>query len=323
MPLLVIPLDADREHALTLAEWDALSACERVLFERPDHPLADRLRAHGVEVSGFDDEPDAGRAGWALVTDESSPRVIELARGGALVTAGVAANVDPLTSAHGAYLTRRAADALTRLAHVMARLRSPDGCPWDREQSHESLRIHLVEETQEVLEAIDEGNVEAELEEELGDLLLQVAFHAQLAAEDGRFDLAGVADRIAAKLLHRHPHVFGDTEVEDAAEVVRNWESIKATEKERDHAFDGIPSGLSALLAAYKTQKRATQLGFGADEESARGRLAEGLEGAVDDVSLGDALFWLVALARARGIDPEGALRSATARFRRSFEQSE
>src|SRR5687767_2236248 len=133
----------------------------------------------------------------------------------------------------------------------MARLRSADGCPWDREQTHESLRVHLIEEAHEVLEAIDLGETGHMLEEELGDLLLQVAFHSELAARDDRFDLAGVADAIVAKLIHRHPHVFGDTEVEGAADVVRNWEAIKAEEKDRSDPFEGIPATLSALLAAY------------------------------------------------------------------------
>ena len=319
MALLVIPLAPDESDRLTLREWDVLRTCERVLFERPDHPLAARLREAGVVTSPFDDDPPPDKDGWALVTDPGSPRIIELARAGAEVLVGPATAPDPLSAAHGAYLARRAAADLGSFAIVMARLRSEDGCPWDLEQTHESLRVHLIEEAHEVLEAIDRGSVGPELEEELGDLLLQIAFHSQLAAEEGRFDLAGVARRVTAKLLHRHPHVFGDTEVKDAAEVVRNWETIKAEEKERSDPFDGIPSSLSALLHAYKTQKRAASRGFVADEADARRRSTEAIAAGADAEQLGEALFWLVALARATGIDPEGALRSATTRFQESL----
>ena len=311
---------------VTLAEWDALSRCTRVFFEHPDHPLATRLRDAGVDASAFDDDPPADRDGWALVVDPTSPRAVELAKAGAQVTSGSAPAPDALTAAHGAYLARRGTAALGALALVMARLRSADGCPWDQEQTHESLKVHLMEEAYEVLDSIDRGEVGAELEEELGDVLLQVAFHSQLAADDGRFDLAGVAEAIVGKLLHRHPHVFGDTVVADAAEVVRNWETIKGTEKQRESPFDGLPEALPALLLAYKTQKRAGAVGFEADADAARRKIAAALEdsgaegpGAAAEAGIGDALFWLVALARSAGIDPEGALRKATAKFRLSF----
>jgi len=313
--LLVVPLGTHDTERLTLAEWDALVARETVFFETESHPLATRLSEAGVEVGFGAPMPNDDRA--ALVVEPDSPRTVELAKQGARVTSGVAIAPDSLTAARGAYLTRRGAGALGSLALVMARLRSSDGCPWDQEQTHQSLRIHLLEESYEVLDAIDRGHFEAELEEELGDLLLQVAFHAQLAADDHRFDLAGVAERIAAKLIHRHPHVFGETSVANAAEVVANWETIKRDEKqERSGPFDGIPPALPALLAAYKVQKRAASLGFQPDGAETRDQMAEAL--AADAV--GDALFWLVALARARGVDPEGALREATARFRSRYE---
>jgi MazG family protein len=219
---------------------------------------------------------------------------------------------DALTAARGAYLNRRAAASLTSLALVMARLRGPGGCPWDAEQTHASLQVHLLEEAHEVIEAIDAGMTGSELEEELGDVLLQVAFHSQMAADDGRFDLASVAEGIVAKLIRRHPHVFGDVAVEDSAEVLRNWEKIKSDEKVREDPFEGIPNTLPALLATYKTQKRAGALGFSASESDARAELSR----ALDDGDLGAALFWLVALARALKIDPEGALRKRLAAFR-------
>jgi MazG family protein len=179
--------------------------------------------------------------------------------------------------------------------------------------------VHLIEEAHEVLQAIEDGNLKEGLEEELGDLLLQVVFHAQMAADDGRFDIAGVADAIAAKLINRHPHVFGDKEVESAAEVVRNWETIKAAEKKRADVLDDVPASLSALLYAYKIQKRAAAAGFTADADEAREKAQAALEAETDQSVLGDALFWLVALCRASGLDPEGALRSAVARFRSSL----
>ena len=316
--LLVVPLAAAETDSLTLKEWDALLARRLVLFEDASHPLRSRLDAAGIATDVMRTTPrPEGDVG--VVIDPGSALLVELAKTGAEVTSGVATTPDALTAAHGAYLTRRGAASLTSLALVMARLRSPDGCPWDQEQTHGSLRVHLLEEAYEVLEAIDADQLGDELEEELGDLLLQVAFHAQLAADDGRFDLAGVADRIAAKLLHRHPHVFGDTNVADASEVVRNWESIKKEEKERSGPFDGVPGALPALLAAYKIQKRAASLGFRPSADEARERLDAALSSKQPD--LGEALFWLVALARADGVDPEGALRAATTSFRRGYEE--
>jgi MazG family protein len=323
MPLLVVPLAAGETNLLTVAEWEALKERRRVVFERHDHPLIARLGAAGVDAAPFDDEPDARSDDLALVAEPSSPRVVELARAGARVTAGPASAPDDLTAAHAAPVARRAATSLGTLTALMARLRSDDGCPWDRQQTHESLVVHLVEEAYEVIDAIERGAVGADLAEELGDLLLQVAFHARLAAQDARFDLADVADAISAKLVRRHPHVFGDVEVAGASEVLANWETIKADEKNRTDPFADIPRGLPALLDALKSQKRAAGLGFTADEDVARDAvlraLASAASGAAEEGAgdaLGDALFWLVALARARGIDPEMALRRTTAHFK-------
>ena len=315
MPLLIVPLGPADADLLTLAEWDALRACDAVAFERPDHPLLGRLRAAGTPAAALEGEPSATDEGRAFVADPRSPRVVELARAGAVVSGAPAPRSDALTAAHGARVARRAASSMAGLAALMARLRSADGCPWDREQTHESLRTHLLEEAHEVLEAIDANRTGEELEEELGDLLLQVVFHAQLAADEQRFDLGDVADRIVAKLVHRHPHVFGEVEVAGAQEVVRNWEAIKADEKARSGPFADIPRSLPGLASAYKVQNRAASLGFASTEDDARSRLQAALARGTDASSLGEALFWLVALARAGGIDPEGALRSATARF--------
>ncbi|MDQ3878136.1 MAG: nucleoside triphosphate pyrophosphohydrolase [Actinomycetota bacterium] len=320
MPLVVVPLGRDETGLLTLNEWDTLKSCRRVLFEQADHPLAARLRAEGIDARPLDVEPSADLEDCALVVDPTSTRTSDLARAGARVSAGPAVTPDDLTSAHAAYVVRRAASSLASLVAIMARLRSSDGCPWDREQSHRSLEVHLIEEAHEVIEAIDQGLVGTDLEEELGDVLLQVAFHSQMAADDARFDIAGVADAIVAKLVHRHPHVFGDKVVSGASEVVKNWEEIKKQEKGRDDPFEGIPASLPALMSAYKAQKRAAGLGFDAPAELARARLNESLEKDMSEQeALGEALFWLVAVARAAGIDPEGALRAATRRFQSSM----
>jgi MazG family protein len=323
MPLLVVPLAAEHVGALTLGELDKLVACERVMFEDPFHPLVARLKAMGVEAGAFDDEPDATRSGWALVADPHSARVIDLARSGAEVTSGAATPPDSLTAARGAPDLRESAAALSNAVLIMSRLRSDDGCPWDREQTHESLKVHLLEEAYEVIDAIDAGKTGADLEEELGDLLLQVLFHARIADQDGRFAIASVADGLVTKLVRRHPHVFGETAVDDSGEVVANWERIKREEKSSPRGERGpwadIPSALPALLAAYKMQKRAAGLGFEADEGVARSEVAGALA-AGDEASVGRALFWLVALCRARGVDPEGALRRELSEWRRSFE---
>jgi len=321
MSLLVVPLAPEETNLLTLGELDELLSCERVLFERPQHPLRARLEEAGVGCADLDDEQETGETNRALVADPGSVRVLELARGGARVSAGAARPPDDLTAAQAAPVLRRAAAALSGVVAIMARLRSEDGCPWDQEQTHESLKIHLLEEVHEVLEAIDSPESE-DLAEELGDLLLQVVFHSRLAEQEGRFDVADVASALEAKLVLRHPHVFSDVGVSGAAEVLKNWETIKTTEKGRSHPFDGIPRTLPALLKTAKMQKRAAALGFGASEPEARARLDDALADAVTRESLGVALFWLVALARARGIDPEGALASHLDEFRASLPPS-
>lgn len=316
MPLFVVALAPDEVADLTLGEWDSLTERATVYFEDPAHPLRTRLDREGVATAVLEGDLDASNDRSALVVSPDSPRVRTLAEAGATVSVGSADPPDAVTAAQGAPIGRRAAKSLSELALVMARLRGPGGCPWDHEQTHASLQVHLLEEAHEVLEAIDNEKLGAELEEELGDLLLQVVFHAQMATDDGRFDIDGVARGLVAKLIHRHPHVFSDTEVSGASEVVSNWESLKSAEKEeRTGPFDGIPSGLPALLAAQKTQKRAAALGFAGHAEDAHREL----EHAIAEGDFGRALFWVVALARAAGVEPEGALRRATARFRESF----
>jgi tetrapyrrole methylase family protein/MazG family protein len=225
---------------------------------------------------------------------------------------------------------------------ISDRLRRPDGCPWDREQTHASLRKHLLEETYEVYDALEAGATPA-LAEELGDLLLQVVLHAQLAAEAGVFDLADVQASIAAKIVRRHPHVFGDAEARTATDVNRQWERIKADERAAaaaddtagdgatKSALDGISPSMPALASSQEMQERAANLGY--DWPSIEGvldkvteELAE-LRAAANDTEwaeeFGDLLFVLVNVARRHGIEAEAAVRAANDKFRRRFRSVE
>ena len=227
---------------------------------------------------------------------------------------------DHLTSVYIPALRAPVARELARFVEQVAVLRSE--CPWDREQTHESLRRHLLEESYEVLEAIDNLDVESgegydHLEEELGDLLFQILFHSQLAAEQGQFTIADVATTVHDKLRSRHPHVFGDVEVDGSEAVVRNWEQIKKSEKGRESVFDGVPDALPALLFALKVQKKAATLDVPDLVERidlvASDRL---VDGTVDEDSIGNLLFAVVDEARRADVDPETALRAAANRFR-------
>jgi MazG family protein len=219
---------------------------------------------------------------------------------------------------------------LLDLVKVMARLRGPGGCPWDREQSHETLARHLLEEAHELLEAIDAGDSDS-IRDELGDLLLQVVFHAQMASEAGRWDLDDVARRLVEKLIHRHPHVFGDVEVSGADEVLANWEKLKAEEGAggRRALDDEIPVTLPALARAAKVQRRAA--GWGVEWRTRSAALAA-LREEVEELAsadqpaemegeVGDVLFAVVAVARKLGVDAETALRRTTHGFSERYER--
>ena len=224
---------------------------------------------------------------------------------------------------------------LDPLVKVMSRLRSPDGCPWDIEQSHATLRRYIIEEVYEVLEAIDEQDP-THLCEELGDLLLQIVFHARMAEEAGDFSMQDVVDKVTEKLIRRHPHVFGDISVQDAAEVIVNWDAIKRREKKQKpkSALDGVPQGLPALLRANKLQMKAAKVGFDWDdiapvwdkvaEELAELRQAatSGDPAEIED-ELGDVVFAVVNLGRFLGVETEVALNRANNKFSRRFCQVE
>ena len=218
---------------------------------------------------------------------------------------------------------------LLDLVKVMARLRGPGGCPWDREQTHETLSRHLLEESHELLEAIDTGDSDA-IRDELGDLLLQVVFHAQMASDDGRWDVDDVARRLVEKLVHRHPHVFGDVEVSGAEEVLTNWEKLKAEEGtgSRSAVDEEIPATLPALARAAKVQRRAAGWGFewrtsGSALAALRAEVEElaSAEPAGAEEDIGDVLFATVAVARKLGVDAETALRRTIRGFSERYER--
>jgi MazG family protein len=226
---------------------------------------------------------------------------------------------------------------IDQLTDIVAKLRGPGGCPWDREQTHASLRSALLEEAHEVVAAIDNRD-DANLREELGDLLLQSVFHAQLAAEEGRFTFDDVAREIATKLVRRHPHVFAADHCADSAAVLQRWEEIKRAEKGdvAASALDGLPGGLPALLHAQKTQKKAARVGFDwPDVEPVFAKLHEEISelraaltapatdllspiSAIED-ELGDLLFTVVNLARKLHLDAETALHRSTRKFSARF----
>jgi tetrapyrrole methylase family protein/MazG family protein len=221
--------------------------------------------------------------------------------------------------------------AYRRLRAIVARLRAPDGCPWDREQTHASLRPYLLQETHEVLAALDDERP-AELAAELGDLLWQVLIHTQLAEEDGDFAMTDVLNGVADKLVHRHPHVFGDATAATAAEVVGRWEELKQAEKGRpESVLDSVPETLPALALAQEALRRAAALGFEwprredalAKAAEEVGELAAATTREERAEEFGDLLLNLVNYARYLGVDAEDALRRAARKFRRRFQHVE
>jgi tetrapyrrole methylase family protein/MazG family protein len=219
------------------------------------------------------------------------------------------------------------------LLTMMARLRGEGGCPWDREQTRETLRPFLVEETYEVLDALDAGDP-AHIREELGDLLFQVVFHAEIACERGEFSMADLLEALITKMTRRHPHVFGDRPVSSAAEALAQWEAIKGAEKHGASALAGVPRALPALHRAQRVQHKAARVGFDWSDaagalEKVREELGEVAEALRQGDSpalrdeLGDLLFSVVNVARLSSVDPEGALQAAVDRFSRRFASME
>ncbi|TDC53092.1 MazG family protein [Jiangella ureilytica] len=281
---------------LSAAAWDALRSAAAVYVADEAHPQVAALRAAGVPVSVAPSPPaEGGDVVWLLPPGD---------HGGSLRSPSGSASASIVVGSEDLPGSR-----LLDLVAVMDRLRSPGGCPWDAEQTHRSLATYLLEETYETLEAIESGN-DDDLREELGDLLLQVVFHARLAEERsaGPWGIDEVAAGIAAKLVRRHPHVFGDVQASSASDVGERWERLKREEKGRSSAVDGVPLAQPALSLAAKLVHRAEKAGVAVDVPVPRG-----VPSSADEV--GDALFALAAAARERGIDPEQALRDAARRY--------
>lgn len=225
-------------------------------------------------------------------------------------------------------------DNLKQLIETIAVLRSPEGCPWDREQTHKSLRENLLQETYEALDAIDKGN-DDNLKEELGDVLLQVILHSQIASEDDKYTIEDVAKAINDKLIRRHPHVFSDVKVKNSDEVMVNWEKLKREEKpERKSALSGIAETMPALLVAQELSKKAVKTGFEWPNENSLWECFESeIKEFKDEVEqnnkelmedeLGDILFSIVNVARWHKIDPEIALINANKKFKKRFQLME
>ncbi len=333
---------------MTSTAWDALRDADVVVARDPaSHPSTPYVHQAGVDIEALEG-PATSAAGMDLLAPGSpgdrgtAMALCDLAARRGTVALLRDADEGQLARAIGVEAAKRhlevefvfldalpAGSELLRLVEVERRLRDPEtGCPWDLEQDHVSLGRYLVEEVYELLDAIDRGH-DVDIAEELGDVLLQVVFHAQMAADRGAFTIDDVAGGIADKLVRRHPHVFGSTDVADADEVKANWEVLKAEEKsDRDGPFDGVPMALPALQLSDDLQRKAERAGFrwadiAGPVAKVHEELAELLTADDDDDrdhELGDLLAAVVAVGRRLGIDPEGALRRQSTRFRTRVE---
>ncbi len=364
----VIGLGSGNIESLNAEVQHLLTSARHLVLRDTSHPIADELRGRGVS---FSDCPatlpcatvsapaDPEVAGPALrladslrcMADEHGEVVYAVALSRPLldpvvpllcrmheltvtIHPGPGAEKDggPGRAAEKDAGPGRASASFEQLVRIMRRLRGLDGCLWDREQTHSSLARHLIEEAYEVVDSIEQGGDE-DLAEELGDLLLQVVFHAQIAADEGRFGIVEVLEGIIAKLVRRHPHIFADVEVATPADVSVNWERIKREEKGLGgSALAGVLPSLPALMYAEKLQTKAARVGFDWDEyrqviakvQEELSEVAEAKEGMGDvEAEIGDVLFAVVNLARFLDIDCETALRGVCARFIARFETME
>jgi len=332
---------------LPLHAWMALTTTDLILLGDHAHPLVPHLgnAALRYEVVPEPEEPAALSrrdllGGVDPVQRAKVTWIVDRARAaGAVAYVYSAADAEAFTRALGFEAARSGVEVevvyfgfapkgvgLLDLVNVEEQLRGPDGCPWDREQDHHSLASFAVEEVYELCEAIATGTAD-DVREELGDVLLQVVFHAQIAQEQGTFDIDAVAKGIVDKLVRRHPHVFGDARADDAASVMANWEQLKAAEKpERSGPFDGVASGQAAIPLAGAVQRKAAKLGLDwPDATAALAKVREQTDevtrsdGAQAAHEIGDLLAAVIAAARHLDVDPELALRASTARFRERF----
>jgi len=345
--ITIVGLGSGGFDELTLGAWEALQTAECVLLRSAEHPAVPGLASRGIRFTALDEAAGA-REGDAAVAARLAERVLEAAAGGDVVYAVPGhPRIDELSvprlmeraAARGIEARVVAASSPTAAAFdefvaIIARLRGPDGCPWDREQTFASLKRFMIEEAYEAVEAVDSGQRE-KLCDELGDVLIQVVLNSQLATEEGSFTIRDVIANVTDKLIRRHPHVFEDVSVADSAEVLRNWEQIKRRERpERTSVLDGVPSDLPALMKAMEVSKRVVRVGFEwptldevfakLDEELAelRAAIPTGDHDAIAG-EIGDILFTTVNIARFLKVDPEDALRTMVARFTDRFRHVE
>nr|WP_225447432.1 MazG family protein [Streptacidiphilus sp. PB12-B1b] len=305
---------------LSWPAWEALRGASQVLVGDPEHPQLPYVRQAGVPVEMVAAEPFAlGRT----LAEAAAPGTVVVWIGGAdgdpgltgsLARLAVEGGLDPMPEIEllpGSYDLPGA--RLLDLVAVMDRLRSPGGCPWDADQTHESLVKYLIEEAFELVEAIEEGDREA-LREELGDVLLQVFFHARIAEENAEepFGIDDVAGALVDKLTYRHPHVFGDVDALTAEHVEANWEQLKAVEKQRQSVVDGVPLAQPALALAAKLRSRVAKAGLDVP-----------LPEAEPEQAVGARLLALAVEAQQAGLDPEFELRAAARRYRDAIRQVE
>jgi len=326
--------------ALGVDSFDGLQVCDAMLLAGRHHPPLDPdVPALIVQVYDRRMAADVKMTLMNLYHDDHPVRIVRAAASADVSVIDLPLfeldrrdDLDHLTSVYVPALA--SPGSLSSYQDVVATLRAPGGCPWDREQTHSSLRTHLLEETYEVLAALDDDDM-GELQEELGDLLLQVLLHAQIASEEGDFKLIDSARTSIEKLVRRHPHVFGNVEVNGSDDVLRNWEQIKREEKgaggEFQSMLSGINKALPALSQAMEIQRRVARVGFDwPDEAPVLAKVAEEI-GELRDAKteddqaseFGDILFSLVNVSRWKGIDAESALREANGRFARRFSKVE
>jgi tetrapyrrole methylase family protein/MazG family protein len=359
MTLTLIGLCGGGRESLTLGALDALrkqgrcAECLVIARTRANETMAWLESSEGGVAFDkvFDlpypcDPSDASAISEAILAEARRRDVVYLVPGHPVLEERASTQIYVTARAEGLPLnvialdpevTRAGVSDFGSLVDVMSRLRHPEtGCPWDKEQSHETLRRYLIEEAYEVIEAIDSGNPD-KISEELGDFMLQAVFHAQLGREAGAFDIGDSILAIVEKLIRRHPHVFGEVSVEGSDEVLRNWEQIKRAEKgyeDRKSVLDGIPKDLPALMRALEVSKRVVKVGFEwptvsevldkVEEEIAelRAEIAVG-DTRRAEAEMGDLLFTLVNVSRQLKIDPEEALRAMTHRFGARFRHIE
>lgn len=328
---------------ITVATLDKLTTAEHLLLKTANHPAVAGLRQHNIVFHSY----DGLRTQKATLADfhqAIAQDIVQRAEQGESVVYGIPGN--PLVAEQTVLLLQNLAQSkhiplailpgvgrytLDPLVEVMAQLRAPNGCPWDLEQNHPSLRRYIVEEVYEILEAIDAADAE-NLCEELGDLLLQIVFHARIAEECGEFSMQDVINTVTTKMVRRHPHVFGNITVQNAGEVLVNWDKIKQREKgsARQSVVAGISPGLPSLMRAFKLQSKTAKVGFDWDNidpvwqkiteelQELRAAVAEG-EPAAIEAELGDVLFAVVNLARHLKVEPETALNGTNNRFLQRF----